>query len=78
LPPLIAQVEFDRADVPRIMSLVTAVNQALFAFAPAAIGALHDAVGGYVIPFAAAAIIQSLAAVVIMLGRCFTICRRPG
>ena len=43
LPPLIAQVEFDRADIPRIMGLITAVNQTLLAFAPGVIGALHDA-----------------------------------
>jgi MFS family permease len=69
LPPMIAQVEFGRADIPRIMSLVTAVNQAVLAFAPGIIGALHDAAGGYVLPFALAAIIQSLAAVAILLGR---------
>jgi len=69
LPPLVAQVEFNRADIPRIMGLVTAVNQALFAFAPGVIGAVHDAFGGYVVPFAFAAAIQSLAAVVILLGR---------
>lgn len=69
LPPLIAQVEFDRADIPRIVGLVTAVNQTVLAFAPGVIGALHDATGGYVIPFALAAAIQSLAAIVILLGR---------
>jgi cyanate permease len=69
LPPLIAQVEFDRADIPRIMGLVTAVNQTVLAFAPGVIGSLHDATGGYVIPFALAAAIQSLAAIVILLGR---------
>lgn len=68
LPPLIAQVEFDRADVPRVMSLVTAVNQALFAFAPAVIGALHDAVGNYAVPFAFAAAVLFMAGVVIFAG----------
>jgi cyanate permease len=51
------------------MGLVTAVNQALFAFAPGIIGALHDAFGGYVVPFAFAAAIPTAAAVVILLGR---------
>jgi MFS family permease len=65
LPPLIAQVEFDRADIPRIISLVTAVNQALFAFSPAVIGALHDYFGNYAVPFAIAASVLFMAGVVI-------------
>jgi len=67
LPPLIAQAEFDPADVPRIVGLVTAVNQAAFAFAPAAFGALRDAVESYTIPFAAAAGVLLLAAAVVLL-----------
>ena len=35
LPPLIAQVEFARQDVPRVVSLTVAISQALYAFAPA-------------------------------------------
>jgi hypothetical protein len=69
LPPLIAQVEFDRADVPRIMSVATGVNQAVFSFAPAVIGALHDASGTYAVPFAAAATILLMAGGVVLLGR---------
>jgi cyanate permease len=69
LPPLIAQVEFDRADVPRIVGLVTAVNQALFAFAPAVFGALRDAVGNYDVPFAVAAVMLFLAGIVVLAGR---------
>jgi MFS family permease len=68
LPPLIAQVEFERADVPRIISLLTAVNQAVFAFAPAVIGALHDGFGSYAVPFAVAASILFMAGVVIFAG----------
>ena len=32
LPPLIAQHEFNRADVARVVGLVTSINQAVFAF----------------------------------------------
>jgi hypothetical protein len=38
LPPLIAQAEFCPADVGRVVALVTAINQAVFAFAPAVLG----------------------------------------
>src|SRR6266852_4359103 len=36
LPPLIAQVEFVKDDVPRVVALILAVAQATYAFAPAA------------------------------------------
>jgi hypothetical protein len=38
LPPLIAQAEFARDDVPRVVALIVAVAQATYAFAPAAFG----------------------------------------
>jgi hypothetical protein len=41
LPPLIAQREFPSDTVPRVVALVTAVNQAVFAFAPAVLGILR-------------------------------------
>lgn len=69
LPPLIAQAEFDRADVLRVVALVTAVNQLFFAFAPGLFGTLRDITGGYALPIALAAALQIAAAVVILLGR---------
>jgi MFS family permease len=69
LPPLIAQAEFHPADVPRIVGLVTALNQAAFAFAPAAFGALRDAIGSYTTPFALAAAVLLAAGGVLLLGR---------
>ncbi len=42
LPPLIAQREFRPADVVTVVALVTAINQAVFAFAPAIFGGLRD------------------------------------
>jgi MFS family permease len=41
LPPLIAQVEFAKGDVLRVVALIAAVSQATYAFAPAAFGALR-------------------------------------
>ena len=45
LPPLIAQREFRPADVGTVVALVTAINQAVFAFAPAIFGWLRDLTG---------------------------------
>lgn len=38
LPPLIAQAEFAREDVPRVVALIVAMGQATYAFAPALFG----------------------------------------
>ncbi|MDP1900482.1 MAG: MFS transporter [Rubrivivax sp.] len=38
LPPLIAQVEFVKQDVPRVVALTVAMGQATYAFAPAVFG----------------------------------------
>ena len=69
LPPLIAQAEFPQSDVPRVVALVTAVNQAVFAFAPVIFGFLREVIGGYATPFLIAATIQSAAGAVVILGR---------
>lgn len=69
LPPLIAQTEFARADLARVVALVTAVNQAGFAFAPAAFGALRDLAGGNTASMLAAALVQLAAAAVVLAGR---------
>jgi len=61
LPPLIAQVEFRRADVPRVVALVTAISQAGYAFAPT-IFALIDTATGPTGLFATAAVVQLAAA----------------
>lgn len=72
LPPLIAQREFRLADVGTVVSLVTAINQAVFAFAPAIFGFLRDSTGSYAVSFLAAAAIQALAAAIVVLGRRFS------
>jgi MFS family permease len=46
LPPLIAQVEFARPDVPRVVATITAISQATYAFAPAIFGMLRAASDG--------------------------------
>jgi predicted MFS family arabinose efflux permease len=69
LPPLIAQTEFNREDVVTAVALIVAINQAVFAFAPAIVGAFRDATSNYVLPFGIVACVQLLAATVILLGR---------
>ena len=69
LPPLIVQKEFEREDVATAVALIVAINQAVFAFAPAIIGAMRDVTANYQLPFALIAAVQLLAAVIILLGR---------
>ena len=42
MPPLIAQVEFVKEDVPRVVALVVAIGQATYAFAPAVFGLVRE------------------------------------
>jgi MFS family permease len=69
LPPLIAQKEFNREDVVTVVALVVAINQAVFAFAPAIVGAVRDATSDYALPFGIVACSQLLAIMIILLGR---------
>jgi len=48
---------------------VFAINQGVFAFAPAIIGALRDVTADYRLPFALIAMAQLLAAAIVLLGR---------
>ena len=72
LPPLIAQSEFPLADVGTVVALVIAIDQALFAFAPAVFGVLHDLTADYIVAFLLAAAAQMLGAAVIVAGRRFS------
>lgn len=70
LPPMIAQLEFSKADVQRVVPLIVAIAQGAYAFAPAAFGALRslpatEAIG----VFLAAALIQALAIAAFLAGR---------
>jgi MFS family permease len=73
LPPLIAQVEFAKHDVPRVVAMVTATAQATYAFAPAAFGLLRELAGqsSGAAPelFITAAAIQAIAAGAYLAGR---------
>jgi MFS family permease len=69
LPPLIAQIEFDHAEVPRVVALVTAANQAVFAFAPAALGIVRDVVPGGWAVILAVGLVQIAGAVIVLAGR---------
>jgi len=46
LPPLIAQAEFTKDDVPRVVALIVGIAQATYAFAPAGFGLVLAIVGG--------------------------------
>src|SRR2546430_725528 len=77
LPPLIAQVEFVKDDVPRVVALIVAIAQGAYAFAPAAFGlirelaaqAIHGSAGAAPYFFAAAALVQVLAIGALLAGR---------
>ena len=77
LPPLIAQVEFVREDVPRAVPAIVAIGQATYAFAPAAFGLIREfapsvgaaAAGAAPFLFIAAALIQALAICAFLGGR---------
>ena len=68
MPPLIAQVEFVKDDVPRVVALVVAIGQATYAFAPAAFGLVRELSSGTYV-FAAAALIYLLAIGALLVGR---------
>ena len=77
LPPLIAQAEHVKDEVQRVVSLIVAMGQASYAFAPAVFGLLASFApallglppGDTTLLFAAAAIIQLLAIGCFLLGR---------
>jgi len=77
LPPLIAQLEFAKEDVQRVVALIVAIAQAGFAFAPAAFGlirAFHSGAPAVMFPaapnvFLAAALLQGLAIAAFLAGR---------
>ena len=77
LPPLIAQVEFTEADVPRVASLIVALAQGGYAISPAFFGLIRElatpmvgmALGDAPVVFAAAALVQCLAIVAFVASR---------
>jgi len=69
LPPLIAQAEFERQDVPRVVACAVAINQLVFAFAPGIFGALHDVTRGFLGPLLFTASMQVSSAMLVLAGR---------
>jgi MFS family permease len=74
LPPLIAQTEFVREDVARVVALIIALAQGTMAFAPATFGLVRElapveAAGAAPGLFAAAAFVQALAIAALLIGR---------
>ena len=55
-----------------VVALVTAINQAVFAFAPAIFGGLRDVTGDYGEAFLAGAVLQAVAAGIVVAGRRFS------
>ncbi|GAA0598515.1 hypothetical protein GCM10009416_40870 [Craurococcus roseus] len=68
LPPLIAQRDWPPAEVARVVAMVTAVNQAFYAFGPSLFGAAMESFGPRAPPVAAG-VLQVAAAAVLMAGR---------
>ncbi|CAH0203888.1 MFS transporter [Roseomonas sp. CECT 9278] len=62
LPPLIAQAEWPAAQVGAVVALITAVNQAFYAFAPAIFGLLRDLAGDWTVGAVALALQLAAAA----------------
>jgi hypothetical protein len=75
LPPLIAQSEFTKSDVSRVVPLIVAVSQAAYAFAPAMFGFIREfspygtANGAEPVLFSIAALIQAAAIAMFLMGR---------
>jgi len=67
LPPLIAQVEFAKSDVSRVVPVIVAISQATYAFAPALFG-IARTISDPVL-FIMAAAVQCLAVVAFLAGR---------
>ena len=78
LPPMIAQVEFVSGDVQRVVSLIVALGQATYAFAPALFGLLRALgpearglpPGNATLAFVAAGVMQLTAIACLLAGRC--------
>jgi hypothetical protein len=69
LPGLLVGREFSREQFAGVVSMITATNQVAFAFAPALMGVLRDATGGYGAALALCLALDAMAAFVVMMGR---------
>jgi MFS family permease len=77
LPPLIAQIEFVKDDVPRVVALIVAISQGAYAFAPAVFALVrelapeadHESFSAAAYIFVGVALIQVFAITMFLLGR---------
>jgi MFS family permease len=74
LPPLIAQTEFSKKDVSRVVPLIVAISQAAYAFAPATFGLVREfgpleTTSGQLFLYAVAAAVQAAAIAMLLAGR---------
>ena len=67
LPSLIVQQEFSAAAFGVVVSLVTAICQFTYAFGPGLVGLLRDIFGGYAVPFYVCAVLQVIAAAIVLI-----------
>jgi len=76
LPPLIAQTEFAKEDVSRVVSLNVAISQGTYAFAPAAFGLIREFAPQAGVIAAAAAPVSVIAAALIQAMAVCSVSRR--
>jgi MFS family permease len=78
LPPLIAQVEFVKYDVARVLPMIVAVSQSIYAFAPAVFGLIREFApqAGATTPEAAPYLFLTAAAIQVASIGCFLLGRR--
>ncbi|QIL81028.1 MFS transporter [Diaphorobacter sp. HDW4A] len=69
LPPLIAQADFAAVDVARVVALIVAISQALYAFAPLTFSLLLRIEPAHLWLFAGALTLQALAILTLWSGR---------
>ncbi|MBF5006148.1 MFS transporter [Diaphorobacter caeni] len=69
LPPLIAQADFAAVDVARVVALIVAISQALYAFAPLTFSLLLRIEPAHLWLFAGALFLQALAMLTLWSGR---------
>ena len=69
LPSLIYQREFEAASFGLLVGLSTAICQIVYAMGPGLIGVLRDATGGFTLPFWMCALLDLVAAGIILAGR---------
>ena len=69
LPPVIVRREFGAVSFGAVFGIAAMLIQIMSAMGPAFFGVLHDLSGGYQLPLGLAAILNVVAAIVIMTGR---------